>query len=243
MFASFRISFKGAWPLQKISILQFRSCKFSEMRSRLLAKRCACWSSKSFERQSRTFYLYIASCVSEGKALVLFYIIEEEERNIIPLSCSIFWCASSGTYRFSTTSLDISAFWSVLHSCSFSCSDNTLILLCYLTSPGPNQVDGTKAFILHSECILQCFTNARGERHTFSQLIGNSVLFVCARLFEGLTTGKPPGFSGYAPPHFPRGFNNRMLVSQSINKVKVASTLERFARKLSRTMSAKFQHF
>ena len=24
--------------------------------------------------------------------------------------------------------------------------------------------------------------------------------------FECLTTGKPPGFSGYAPPHFPRGF-------------------------------------
>ena len=37
--------------------------------------------------------------------------------------------------------------------------------------------------------------------------------------------------------------DNQMLVSQSIHKVKVASTLERFARKLSRTMSAKFQHF
>ena len=57
---------KGASPLQKSHILQFRSCIFSEMRSRLPAKRYTIWWSKSSVKSGRSFYFTFADSAFEG---------------------------------------------------------------------------------------------------------------------------------------------------------------------------------
>ena len=51
---------------ERCSTLQFRSCNFSEMRSRLLAKRCTFWWFGSSERPRRTVYRHVARITFES---------------------------------------------------------------------------------------------------------------------------------------------------------------------------------
>ena len=54
---------KGAWPLQKSHILHFRSCIFSEMRSRFLAKRYTIWWSYFLSEPSPTIFYSCEQCL------------------------------------------------------------------------------------------------------------------------------------------------------------------------------------